>query len=258
MASLVSSVSEPTGRYAQLLQLFQNFADAAVQLARNGALLGWLQPRERLAQVPVDYRFHRDIITPPGEVVSADEARLFRADVLLKRRDKVDVLLGRERHEHPDRAVQAGVQQHLPTTGDHGDLVDARNKIADVEVGQQLRLVRCAHKQALFVQDACARRVLVHLVGHLGVQPVDKDVPKAVARGDGRVIDHRRARDPAWLGVVCENEQPVFRGLVDGVVDRLLHIADDNAGALRVEGHDGRTERLVKVSKGFNAKRVFI
>ena len=96
-------------------------------------------------------------------MVPPDEARLLGANVLLERRDKVDVFLGCERHEHPDRAVQARIQQHLPPTGDHGDLVDARDEVADVKVGQELRLVRCAHEEAFFMQDACARWVLVHL-----------------------------------------------------------------------------------------------
>ena len=188
-------------------------------------------------------------------MVPADDARLLRANVLLERRNKVDVLLGRERHEHPDRTVQAGVQQHLPATCDHRDLVDARDEVADVEVRQELRLVRRAHEHALFVQDAGARWVLVHLLGHLGVQSVDKDVPEAVARGDGGIIDHRRARDPARLSVVSENQQPVFRSLVNGVVDRLLHVADDNARSLGVEGNDSRGKSLMKMSKGIQYRR---
>ena len=184
-------------------------------------------------------------------MVPADEARLLHADVLLERGDKVHVLLGRERHEYADRPVQAGVQQHLPAAGDHRDLVDACDEVADVEVRQQLRLVRRAHEQALFVQDARARRVVVYLLGHLGVQSVDKDVAEAIACRHGRIIDHRRARDPARLSVVREDEQPVFRCLVNGVVDRLLHVADDNAGALSVESHNGRAESLMEMRTGF-------
>ena len=76
---------------------------------------------------------------------------MLRVDVLLQCQNKVDILLGRECHEHADRAVQAGVEQHLLPTGDHRDLVDARDKVANMEVGQELRLVGRTHKQALFM-----------------------------------------------------------------------------------------------------------
>ena len=184
-------------------------------------------------------------------MVPADEARLLRANMLLERRDKVDVLFRRERHEHPDRTMQAGIQQHLSATSHHRHLVNARDEVADVDVGQELRLMRRAHKQALFVQDPRARWVIIHLVGHLGVQSIDEYVAEAISSGDGCVIDHRRARDPAWLAVVREHEKTVFRSLINGEVNRLLHVANKNAGALSIESDNGRTKSLMKMSERF-------
>lgn len=184
-------------------------------------------------------------------MVPADEARLLRANMLLECRDKVDVLLRREWHEHPDRTMQAGVQQDLPATSHHRHLVNARDEVTDVDVGQELRLMRRAHEQALLVQDARARWIIVYLVGHLGVQSIDEYVAEAISSGDGCVIDHRRARNPARLTVVRENEKTVFRSLINGEVNRLLHVANKNAGALSIESNDSRTESLMKISKGF-------
>ena len=184
-------------------------------------------------------------------MVPANEARLLRANMLLERRDKVDVLLRRERHEHPDRTVQAGVHKHLTATSHHRDLVNACDKVADVDVGQELRLVRRAHKQPLFVQDARTRWIVIDLVRHLGVQSIDENVAEAIASGDGCVIDHRRASNPTRLTVVRENEQTIFWSLIDGKVNRLLHIANENAGALSVESNDSRAKSLMKMSKWF-------
>lgn len=184
-------------------------------------------------------------------MVPADKARLLRANMLLEGRDKVDILLRRKRHEHPDRTMQAGVQQHLPATGYHRYLVDARDEVSDVDVGQELRLVRRTHEQALFMQDARARWIIIHLVGHLGIQSIDEYVAEAISGGDGCVIDHRRARDPARLTVIRENEKTVFRSLINGKVNRLLHVANKDAGALSIESNDSRTESLVNISKGF-------
>src|SRR5258708_30916663 len=194
-------------------------------------LWGWGQPCKPLTKGPVNHLLHRYVVAPPCEVVPADEARLLRANMLLERRDEVDVLLRRERHEHTNRTMQTGVEQHLPATSHHRDFVNARNKVAYMEVGQELRLVRRAHEHALFMQYACARWIIVHLVGHLDVQPIDEYVAKAIASSNSCVIDHGRARDPAWLPVVRENEQTIFRSLINGEVNRLLHVANENAYA---------------------------
>lgn len=116
--------------------------------------------------------------------------------------------------------------------------MDARDEVTNVEVGQELRLVRRAHEQTLFMQDTCARWIVVHLVRHLDVQPIDEYVAEAIASGDGCVIDHRRASDPARLTVVRENEQAIFWSFINGEVNGFLHVADENAGALGIESDD--------------------
>lgn len=101
------------------------------------------------------------------------------------------------------------------------------------------------------MQDACARWVVVHLVRNLDVQSIDEYVAKAITSGNGCVIDHRRARDPARLTVVRENEQAVFWSFINSKVNRLLHVTNENAGALGVESNDRRAESLMTMNNRF-------
>ena len=74
-----------------------------------------------LAQIAVDDRLNRDIVTAPCKMVSSNQAELLRPHVLLERRKQVDVLLRHEWHKDADRAVQTGLQDDLTTTSDKGD-----------------------------------------------------------------------------------------------------------------------------------------
>ena len=65
-------------------------------------------------------------------MVPADKARLLRANMLLERRNKVDVLLQCEGHEHTNRTVKDTAPAG-PRGGHHRDFVNARNEVARVE-----------------------------------------------------------------------------------------------------------------------------
>jgi hypothetical protein len=93
----------------------------------------------------------------------------------------------------------------------------------------QLRLVRRTHEETSLVQDPGTRRIIVHILAHAGVQPVQEYVPELVSARDRVVVDVGDARQPARLRVVGEDEQLTGRdGSIDAVEGRLLHVADND------------------------------
>ena len=107
------------------------------------------------------------------------------------------------------------------------------------------RLVRRAHQPSLFMQDPGTRRVIIHTGPHVLRQPIHENIAKLVAARDRLVIDHVHGRDPPRLRIVGKDQElSVGHRLVSDEKGRFLHVADNDARALGVEGEDGRGEGL--------------
>lgn len=172
----------------------------------------------------------------------------------LKRREEVDVLARDEGDEHADGAHEPRVKEHFATSGDHRDLLDGGDDVVDVVVREEVSLVRRAHEEALLVHDGRSGRVVVDLVADVLRKAVKEEVAELVARCDRLVVDHARRRRPARGGVVGEDDEPVLGRLVDGVVNRLLDISDEDSRALGTQGRNHRGEGLCKKPSQWSAR----
>jgi hypothetical protein len=127
---------------SETLHLFQNLSHGSIQVTRYLLLLVVGQGREGLAQVSIDDRLDRNIVTSVRQMVSAGQRNPESPHVLIGKRSTItisstsrqlylpraiyhfqsghefDVILGLERNQGADGSADRGVYQNVLASGD--------------------------------------------------------------------------------------------------------------------------------------------
>ena len=166
------------------------------------------------------------------------QRRILSPEMLLQRLEEIDVFAAHERHHHPQRAHEPRPDQHVPASGHELRLLDTGRDILRKEMAHQRQPVGRALQILPLVDEMCAGAIFVGLLARFLGAAQQPQVTEFVAAGDGLVVDHCGARGPAGDDVVGERDEFVFLVLVHDKDHAFLDVADDDAGALRLETDD--------------------